>query len=153
MDVDEGADADGEPDPEAFGTGTPTKKGKARGLFDIPAFSATTTPRSENTPVAAATAGSGQGLGHYHGENGSGFKPGSSLGISQGNPGGSSSTGSPVKPKRNQARARRAAVQYGMVKYEDDPDEESAGGRIDDIESSASDFVPDGAGLEDEDFA
>ncbi|KAL4802769.1 hypothetical protein BDV18DRAFT_146542 [Aspergillus unguis] len=65
-----------------------------------------------------------------------------------------SGDGSPVRPKRDQTRARRAPVQYGMVSYDDYlDDEESSGQRMSDTDNSASDFVPDAAGLDDDEIA
>ncbi|KAL4915792.1 hypothetical protein BDW62DRAFT_203388 [Aspergillus aurantiobrunneus] len=127
MDVDEGHDEVYEVDDGFVKAGTPAKKGSE--LFDIPAFSPASTLEIHSGHVQA----------------------GSSLGLKQENQ--VPSDGSPVK--RNRTRDRRATTQLGMVNYEDllGDDEDSVGGRDDDVESSASDYVPGGAEIEDDDYA
>ncbi|KAL2853022.1 hypothetical protein BJX68DRAFT_265261 [Aspergillus pseudodeflectus] len=60
-----------------------------------------------------------------------------------------------ASPVKRESRARRpSAMRYGMVNYEDTlDDEDMAGGGDDDMESSASSYVPDQAFDMDEDFA
>jgi hypothetical protein len=60
-----------------------------------------------------------------------------------------------ASPVKRESRARRpSAMRYGMINYEDKIDyEDMAGGGDDDVESSASSYVPDQAFDMDEDFA
>ncbi|KAL4943881.1 hypothetical protein BDV06DRAFT_220840 [Aspergillus oleicola] len=134
MDLDVDSDADGEEDD---GPATPLKKGRARGPLDIPVFSGAKRPsvvsyNQRNTDVVA----------------------GSSLGLTpnSANDGADFDADSPRERRLN--RERRATIQYDMVSYGDDlDDEESSSGRADDGETSASDYVDEGAGHDDEDFA
>ncbi|KAL4988241.1 hypothetical protein BDW68DRAFT_177128 [Aspergillus falconensis] len=128
---------------------TPTKKRKGRGLFDIRAFtSAPSTPAS--TPVAAGIMGSRQT------QEGSGVQAGSSVGLSIEK--GAQQLlyavrdGSPVK---RTPRARRATTKLGMVNYTDHlgDDEDGLDGGLNEVDSSVSDYVPDSAVFDNDDFA
>ncbi|KAL4797411.1 hypothetical protein BDV19DRAFT_387219 [Aspergillus venezuelensis] len=134
-DGDNDGDADGE-DEEPV---SPSKKGCARKLFDIPSHS-----------PSASTFEEGQ----------MDIMPGSSLGI--GRSVGTNSdaavfdadTTATATTQRRLSRARKATSQYGMVKYGDELNgEESGSGHADDGENSASDYVDEGTGHDDEDFA
>ncbi|KAL4960317.1 uncharacterized protein BDV14DRAFT_204847 [Aspergillus stella-maris] len=128
-------DADGEDEEPA----TPSKKGCARTLFDIPAHSSSAS--------------------HYE-EGQMDIMPGSSLGLDlaqrSGNDGSifDADSTTTATTQRRLSRARKATFQYGMVNYGDElDDEESGSGHADDGETSASDYVDEGAGHDDEDFA
>ncbi|KAL4999275.1 hypothetical protein BDV10DRAFT_184438 [Aspergillus recurvatus] len=130
---------------------TPTKKRKARGLFNIPAFTAApSTPASTPAVAAAGVMGSRQT------QEGPDVRAGSSLGLNIKEGAhqwlGAVGDGSPVK---RTPRARRATTKIGMVSYADhlDDDEDGLKGGMDEVDSSASDYVPDSAVFDDDDFA
>jgi hypothetical protein len=60
-----------------------------------------------------------------------------------------------ASPIKRESRARRpSSMRYGLINYQDAiDDEDMAGGGDDDVESSASSYVPDQAFDMDEDFA
>ncbi|RDW70750.1 uncharacterized protein DSM5745_08261 [Aspergillus mulundensis] len=138
------ADADHELDHD-FGTGqlsnntfsTPTKIGKGRGLFDIPAH-----PGTPASPTLTPT-----GLSPGQTLDALAVRAGSSLGLNMKQEDGVVGDGSPVK---RTPRARRAASSFNMVNYS-----ENFGDDDDDVDgsASASDYTPDGAVFEDDDFA
>ncbi|BCS18939.1 uncharacterized protein APUU_11767A [Aspergillus puulaauensis] len=122
-------DADFVLGPNFVVTDTPRKK-----LFDVPLFSAPATPgtdqvQNQTLPLA-----------------------GSSLGLVKG--GEVVGDGSPVK-RQPATRPRRATVKPGMVNYADPLVDGDAlfCVREDYLESSASDYAPEDAGFEDDDFA
>lgn len=122
-------DADFVLDPNFVVTATPKKK-----LFDVPLFSAPATPGTDQV------------------QNQTLLLAGSSLGLVK--RGEVAGDGSPVK-RQPATRPRRATVQPGMVNYADPLVDGDAlfGLREDYVESSASDYAPDDAGFEDDDFA
>lgn len=108
---------------------TPKKK-----LFDVPQFSAPATPGMKQVQDQALP------------------PPGSSLGFVKG--GEVVVDGSPVK-RQSAARSRQATVKDGMVKYADllDGGDDFFDPRENYVESSASEYIPDAAGFEDDEFA
>ncbi|KAL3461118.1 hypothetical protein BJX64DRAFT_289686 [Aspergillus heterothallicus] len=60
----------------------------------------------------------------------------------------------PVKHEPRAARARSSAMRYGMVEFGDTLDDENhAGDRSEDVDSSASDYAPDQTFEQDDEFA
>ncbi|KAL4821564.1 hypothetical protein BDW67DRAFT_151046 [Aspergillus spinulosporus] len=131
---------------------TPTKKGNGPGLLNFPAFTvASSTPTS--TPATAAAAGT---MGSRQTQEGSEVQAGVSLGLKIGKeaqqPFGAVGDGSPIK---RTSRARRTTTKLGFVSYTDHlaDGEDGFEGDMDEVDSSASDYVPDSAALDEEDFA
>jgi hypothetical protein len=131
---------------------TPTRKGNGQGLLNFPTFKAAS-PTPASSPSAAATAGF---MGSRQTQEGSDVQAGVSLGLTIGKEAQQSldavGDGSPVK--RN-SRARRATTKLGLVSYTDHlaDSEDGFEGDMDEVDSSASDYVPDSAVLDDENFA
>ncbi|KAL6231058.1 hypothetical protein BDW75DRAFT_248198 [Aspergillus navahoensis] len=128
---------------------TPTKKRKGRGLFRIPASTAAlSTPAS--TPAAAGVMVSRQTQEGPDVQAGSIVDSNTKKGAQQSL--GAVWDGSPVK---RTPRSRRATTKLGMVSYTDHlgADEDGLEGSMDEVDSSASDYVPDSAVFDDDDFA
>ncbi|KAL4745295.1 hypothetical protein BDW72DRAFT_211535 [Aspergillus terricola var. indicus] len=151
------ADAEHELDTD-FATGdldsasikTPTKKGKGPGLLNFPTFTA-----ASSTPASTPAADAGI-MGSRQTQGRSDVQAGVSLGLNIGKEAQQSlaaiGDGSPVK---RISRARRAATKLGLVNYADHlaDGEDGFEGDMDEVDSSASDYVPDSAVLDEEDFA
>ncbi|KAL4949646.1 hypothetical protein BDW69DRAFT_188093 [Aspergillus filifer] len=129
-------DADGEDEEPA----TPLKKGCARTLFGIPVhIPSSASPFEEGQMDIMPGSTLGLGLTHGSGNDGSVFD---------------ADTVTTATTQRCFNRARKATSQYGMVNYGYELDDgESGSGHADDGETSASDYVDDGAGHDDENFA
>jgi hypothetical protein len=123
---------------------TPTRK-NGEGLLNFPTFKIASPPPALSP--AAATAGF---------ISPSDVQVGVSLGLGIGKEAQRSldavGDGSPVK---RTSRARRATTTFGLVSYTDHLAEGEDGfeGYMDEVDSSASDYVPDSAVLDEEDFA
>ncbi|KAL4972558.1 hypothetical protein BDW66DRAFT_120390 [Aspergillus desertorum] len=127
---------------------TPSKKRKGRGLFDIPGpTAAPSTPAP--TPAAA-------GIMSSRTHELSGVQVGSSLGLNSQKRAqqllNAVSDGSPVK---RIPRARQAATKFSIVNYTNHlgDDEDGFEPGMDEVDSSASDYVPDSAVFDDDHFA
>lgn len=123
---------------------TPTRK-DGKGLLNFPTFKVASPPPALSP--AATTAGS---------MSPSDVQAGVSLGLEIGKEAQRSldavGDGSPVK---RTSRARRATTKLGFVSYTDHiaDGEDGFEGDMDEVDSSASDYVPDSAVLDEEDFA
>ncbi|KAL4763514.1 uncharacterized protein BDW70DRAFT_157928 [Aspergillus foveolatus] len=130
---------------------TPTKKGNGQGLLNFPTFKVPSLPPASSP--AAATAGL---MGSRQTQEGSDVQAGVSLGLRIGKEAQQSldvvGDGSPVK---RTSRARRATTKLGLISYTYHlaDGEDGFGGHTDEVDSSASDYVPDSAVLDEEDFA
>ncbi|KAL4741042.1 hypothetical protein BDV11DRAFT_80287 [Aspergillus similis] len=124
---------------------TPTKKGKGPGLLDFPTFTT-----ASSIPVPAPAAGI---IGSRQTQEGSAVQAGVSLGLDIRKEAlGAVSDGSPVK---RAFRARRATAKLDLVSYTDHlaGSEDGFEEDMDEVDSSASDYVPESAVLDEEDFA
>ncbi|KAL2868722.1 uncharacterized protein BJX67DRAFT_379673 [Aspergillus lucknowensis] len=155
MDVDD--DMDGEYEIEEVEEEMPTtmkglikkEEGEGKGVSRVLFPLTNSVPPSPSASVSGSAAvGIGDGAGNVHGQPGTGVRVGRTVGLDK-NVG--------VSPVKLGPRIRRpSALPAGMVRYEDTlGDEDDDSGRHADVESSASDYVPDTAfGMEyDEEFA
>ncbi|KAL4782493.1 hypothetical protein BJX76DRAFT_358859 [Aspergillus varians] len=159
IDIDVDADGEYELDDYVVRIENELSAKKRKGLFDISAF--------YNSSSSFSSSSLGMGIGQAQAqtpaqqeaqdqdqdkhEAQAPVQIGSTLGLKMDDQ-GLGGSGGLAKPDK--ARARRATVQPGLVSYADSlgDDEDGVGGRVDDVDSSASDYVPDAAGYDDDDF-